>query len=373
MTGDAALRPRPDLLGVDTTDRFIPAVFLDLVYRTGALHRRTARWPVEQRPLPRLPGAIASTRYPSGGWGAVGELEGALVSLELDGGNLTCALAASDPERLEPAERAARALVPPRSRCPEDEIWLTFWCHSSFGSSEQRSRAITVPRWRDVARNYASRTRASLAALMGARRLGGSGQLVLFHGAPGTGKTFAVRALAREWRDWCEVQYVVDPEALFGSEPDYLLDVLTDRPGLTGGDERGGDQDDSGPRWRLLILEDTGELLHADAKERTGQGLSRLLNLVDGVLGQGQRLLVLVTTNEPLGDLHPAVARPGRCAATVEFSAFEPAEATAWLRRHDRPGSVTTSATLAALYARLDGQEPASGERPVGFAAALGT
>jgi hypothetical protein len=84
-------------------------------------------------------------------------------------------------------------------------------------------------------------------------------------------------------------------------------------------------------RWRLLVLEDTGELLAADAKEQMGRGLSRLRNLVDGIVGQRVRVLVLVTTNEPLRRLHPAVARPGRRAAKAEFEAFTPEEAAAWL------------------------------------------
>ena len=42
-----------------------------------------------------------------------------------------------------------------------------------------------------------------------------------------------------------------------------------------------------------------------------GQGLSRLLNVSDGLLGEGLRAVVLVTTNEPLRRLHPAVVRPG--------------------------------------------------------------
>jgi len=114
------------------------------------------------------------------------------------------------------------------------------------------------------------------------------------------------------------------------------------------------------------VLEDTGELLAADAKERTGQGLSRLLNLVDGIIGQGLRVLVLVTTNEPLQRLHPAVARPGRCAARLEFEPFPAAEAVAWLAERGIDDRNATSATLANLFARVEGyeQEP---EKPVGF------
>src|SRR5215207_1268095 len=83
--------------------------------------------------------------------------------------------------------------------------------------------------------------------------------------------------------------------------------------------------------WRLLILEDAGELLAADARAVAGQALSRLLNVTDGLLGAGLRALVLLTTNEPLRRMHPAVVRPGRTWAEVEFSALPADEANAWL------------------------------------------
>jgi hypothetical protein len=102
--------------------------------------------------------------------------------------------------------------------------------------------------------------------------------------------------------------------------------------------------------WKLIVLEDTGELLAADAKERTGQGLSRLLNVVDGIIGQGLRVLVLVTTNESLKRLHPAVARPGRCMAKVEFLPFPAEEAARWL--DGQGGDAPAGGTLADLFAR---------------------
>src|SRR5439155_8984826 len=93
----------------------------------------------------------------------------------------------------------------------------------------------------------------------------------------------------------------------------------------------------------------------SDARERVGQGLSRLLNVVDGLIGQGLRVLVLITTNEDVRRLHPAVSRPGRCLFRHEFDRLDADEARQWLARHDVPVSVDGSKTLVELYAMKRG------------------
>jgi hypothetical protein len=116
------------------------------------------------------------------------------------------------------------------------------------------------------------------------------------------------------------------------------------------------------------MLEDSGEFLTMDAKARTGQALSRFLNVVDGLIGQGLRLLVLVTSNEALGTLHPAVSRPGRCVQKIRFQPFTTVEANAWLARHGEARSMgERSRTLAELYARLHGDEEGEKRPTVGF------
>ena len=122
----------------------------------------------------------------------------------------------------------------------------------------------------------------------------------------------------------------------------------------------GEDAEDSRRKeWRLLVLEDTGELLQPDAKAVIGQGLARFLNLVDGLIGQGLRILVLVTTNEEIRKLHPAVARPGRCAADIEFTGLSETEADAWLAARGVGTGAGGARTVAELYARLEGAEGA--------------
>jgi ATP-dependent 26S proteasome regulatory subunit len=114
-------------------------------------------------------------------------------------------------------------------------------------------------------------------------------------------------------------------------------------------------------------LEDTGELISVDAAANAGQGLSRMLNVCDGLLGQSLNVLVLITTNEEIGRLHPAVARPGRCLSNVESETFDPIAARRWLVAHGASGSVSRRVTLAELYAQARGSEIADSNRRVGL------
>jgi hypothetical protein len=228
----------------------------------------------------------------------------------------------------------------------EDEVPVTFWALGHNGPKSAQRR-VAAPSWSDIAGNYVHDTGVPIAELMTAR-VPAAGRLVLWHGEPGTGKTHALRALGRVWNDWCSTHFITDPEAFLGSGTSYLLDVLT------SGDGRDAAQN---VRWKLVVLEDAGELLSADAHERTGQALSRLLNVTDGVLGQGMKTVVLVTTNEPLGRIHPAIQRPGRCWREIEFAPLDVASANRWLATRDSEIHVDVATPLADLFAIVRGHE----------------
>jgi hypothetical protein len=97
---------------------------------------------------------------------------------------------------------------------------------------------------------------------------------------------------------------------------------------------------------------------------RDARALGRLLNLTDGFVGQGVDVLVLVTGNEPLSRLHPALSRPGRCAAPVAFECFDAEEAAGWLGVERAAGG-----SLAELWAVREGRAPLREERRLGFVA----
>jgi hypothetical protein len=185
-------------------------------------------------------------------------------------------------------------------------ITIGFWHRKERRGAFRSARAVRAEPWADIRANYASATAAALDRLMAVSPARLPGRLVLLYGPPGTGKTTALRSLAREWQSWCETDCVLDPEVLLG-DPSYLIQAAL-----------GDETDETAQRWRLLLLEDCDELIAGDAKRASGQALSRLLNLTDGLLGQGRNVLVGITTNEDIRSLHPAAIRPGRCLAQIE-------------------------------------------------------
>ena len=224
------------------------------------------------------------------------------------------------------------------------KVDVGFW-HLGPRGPTRSERSLSVSPWETIRSNYTGRAASALDSLMAMSSGELPGKLLLLHGPPGTGKTTALRALAEAWRSWCGVDYVLDPDRLFDVSA-YLLDIA-----LGDDDERHG-----AGRSRLLVLEDCDELIASSAKQRSGQGLARLLNLTDGLLGQGLSLLVAVTTNEPLARLHPAIVRPGRCIAQIEVGNLADAEARAWLGC-DIPARAR-GYSLADLIALRDGTGP---------------
>jgi len=264
------------------------------LFNQEALRRDLSRlvsdtWPTTAK-LDTADAAWASTG-PEGS-SAVLELgDGALAFVHVGFGNAFAQVAGPGDEAAKAALAAVRERLPRATREREGRVPVRFWSYGPHGPMPM-GRTLSVPSWEEIAANYPVETAAGLARLMSGDLPWRGGQLILRHGETGTGKTTALRALAREWSSWCEPHYITDPEKFFGNQSDYMLSVMLEHemffededggmeaigPFVGGGmwavphfamahGRAPGDQQESAPSWRLLILEDTGELLAADAR-----------------------------------------------------------------------------------------------------------
>ena len=256
-------------------------------------------------------------------------------------------------------------------KATDDTVPVKISYNSPRGPSSW-TRNISFTAWNEAKKNYAPKVRESLDELMTAPP-GEGGKLLLWQGVPGTGKTHAIRSLMHAWRGRANFIYITDPEKFFGDHPEYMMQIILEsEPSRMRAHAVGDDEDDDSFIKKkeedpvlVVVLEDSGELLAHDAKDRVGQGLSRLLNLVDGIIGQGLKLLLLITTNEKITTFHPAVIRPGRCVQAIEFEPLDTKESLEWLKSHGCNEPPQKASTIAELYQILNGWRDNSMEAKV--------
>lgn len=220
-----------------------------------------------------------------------------------------------------------------------DKVSVNFWSMTPHGPSSV-VRKLQATDLADLEPNYSAKTKGALKELLSRTPEDINGRIILLHGEPGLGKTYFIRLLLREWKKWCSGEYLIDAEQFFGSAS-YMQRLVFEHA-----------QDDT-EKFRMIICEDADEFISADGKSTVGQSVSRLFNLADGMVGQGTNTLILLTTNEPIEKFHPALLRPGRSLANIQFEQLSAEESNAWLKAHGLDIAVDGSQSLASLYERL--------------------
>ena len=166
--------------------------------------------------------------------------------------------------------------------------------------------------------------------------------LVLFHGTPGTGKTYYIRHLLRKMAERKKVVIYMPPN---------MVDHLTDPGFMTflSGEVREWSEDG---KFCVLLIEDAEPLL---AKRQEGvriQGVTNLLNMTDGLLNDMLNLQIICTFNVDLKKLDSALLREGRLIARKEFKALSVLDANLLAQRLGIKHHFTKRATLGQIYAK---------------------
>jgi SpoVK/Ycf46/Vps4 family AAA+-type ATPase len=229
----------------------------------------------------------------------------------------------------------------------------------------------------DIRHNYTATVSKRLEEIMKMKQPWNHGRLLIWYGDPGTGKTYAIRALMMEWKHQFDFVVVTDPEQ-FTRETQYYFQLssrfrkrrmrsvgshlLHDRDelslGISGDEEEEETEVLRGTEKRtLFIMEDSADLILQESRSMHYDKIGKLLNMTDGLFGQGRQDLFLLTFNEDVDRIDPAFVRPGRCIEKVEFELFEPLAAEEWLKGHQKPQRVSDPISLAEMYARLYGKE----------------
>lgn len=171
--------------------------------------------------------------------------------------------------------------------------------------------------------------------------------LFLFHGEPGTGKTFYVRHLLRKMQESKKVVIYMPPNMVDHlAEPSFMT-FISDQVATFKG----------AGKSCIMLIEDAEPLLVArDANIRI-QGITNLLNMTDGLLNDMLGLQIICTFNVPLKELDKALLRPGRLIARKEFKALPEFEANVLAHSLGIKHVFKRPATLSEIYAKAPDKE----------------
>ena len=238
--------------------------------------------------------------------------------------------AAGDPVT---ARQLGREVLDEVHRPPGDkpgDVPLLVWS-STDDQFEVNKVVLSAPRWSEIKGNYPEATRRDLDWLMGRTegdQTGGGGRLILFHGPPGTGKSFAIQALLNEWEQWCRPEYVVDPKTAL---LDYknLHQLLS--PART--------QDRKGtPGWRIVVAEDADQFIRANHRSPT---TVRSTSCSTPPMGSWPTGPARCSSSPPISSWRPSTRRSPDPAAVWPWSpsagSLRPRRGSGWVGRH--PGA----------------------------------
>jgi hypothetical protein len=171
--------------------------------------------------------------------------------------------------------------------------------------------------------------------------------LVLFHGDPGTGKTYYIRNLIKDLIKLGK-QVIYFPPNMVGHlvSPEIMTFLASTVMELA---EEG--------KSCVLLLEDAEPLLVSRGNSGRSDGITNLLNITDGLLNDMLSIQVIATFNTDLKNIDGALLRPERLIARKEFKRLNAQDANKLAKAINLDKTFTEDTSLAEIYSQQKAKE----------------
>lgn len=158
--------------------------------------------------------------------------------------------------------------------------------------------------------------------------------IILLHGEPGTGKTTYLKYLTGQIKNK-SVLFIPPSMAEILSEPSIIPFLMDNRNSI-------------------LLIEDAERVIGDRDSKGSPAGVSNLLNLTDGILGDCLNIQVIATFNMKRERIDSALLRKGRLICEHKFEKLSIDSTNILLKHLNKNITVTEPLTLADIY-NIDG------------------
>jgi hypothetical protein len=154
--------------------------------------------------------------------------------------------------------------------------------------------------------------------------------IILLHGDPGTGKTSYIKYLTTLIKEK-DILFIPPSMAEMLSEPSIIPFLMEHKNAI-------------------LVIEDAERVISDREGNGSPAGVSNILNLTDGILGDCLSIQIVATFNMKREKIDQALLRKGRLIAEHKFSKLTDIETNKLLKHIGKDHEVTEGMTLADIY-----------------------
>jgi hypothetical protein len=200
---------------------------------------------------------------------------------------------------------------------------------SEMGHLDTHDYDLSFPEM-DLELNYGSGFNKVHDVIMGRLNKENDKGIVLLHGDPGTGKTSYIKYLTKQIKDK-EILFIPPSMAEILSEPS-IIPFLMDH------------------KNSILIIEDAERVISDRQINGSSPGVSNILNLTDGILGDCLSIQIIATFNMKREKIDSALLRKGRLIAEHKFQKLNVDETNKLLKHINKDVVVNEGLVLSDIY-----------------------